>query len=120
MAKKKIPALLGSSTVDVGPGEPDSKSIGSEETVDLTTSATEVPGASIMTRANLPVVAPENAQIIDEGDNAENEEGSADKNNANETRSTNASETGTPRSINSRDDREEIFSSLMSVSVRDQ
>ena len=61
-----------------GPDEPDAKSIGSEETVDLTTTAIEVPDASRMTRANPPVIAPENVQIIDEGDDAENEEGCVD------------------------------------------
>ena len=104
---------------DVEPGEPETKSIGSEETFDLTTAAIEVPGTSRMTRANSPVAAPENVKIIDEGDDGANEEGSADENNANEISSTNASEAGTPRSIDVRTNREEISSPTL-VSVWDQ
>ena len=53
--------------------------MGSDETANLTTAAIEVPGTSRMTRANPPVIAPKDVQIIDEGDDTENEEGSAAK-----------------------------------------
>ena len=71
-----------------------------------------------MTRAKTLVIAPEIMQIVDEGDGAENEEGSADENNVNETRSTNASEADDPRSIDVRPNREEIRSPT-SISMRD-
>ena len=96
-----------------GPGDADNESIGSDETVDLTTTAIEVPGTSRPTCANPAVIAAENVQIIDEGDDAENEEGNAEENNANGSESVNA------RSINIRANRDEIISPI-SVSVRDQ
>ena len=76
----------------------------------MTTAAIEVPDTSRMIRVNPPVVAPENVQVIDEGDDVENEEGIADENSTNETRSTSVSEAGTPRSINVHANREEISS----------
>ena len=102
-------------------GGTDNVSIASDETFDLTTTAIEVPGTSRPTRANPPVVAAENVQIIDEGDDAANKEGSAEQNNANENESINvlSAATATPRSISIRTNRDEI-NSPMSVSVRDQ
>ena len=108
-----------------GPGEADNESIGSDATVDLTTKAIEVPGTSRLTRANPSVIAPGNVRIIDKGDNAENEGGSAEESNANkmesinETESINTLSAATPRSINVCVNRDEIISP-MSVSVRDQ
>ena len=90
------------------------------ETLDLIASAVEVHHVSIPTRSNPPVIGAENVQIINEGDNAENEEGSVQKNNENESASINTSSAVTPRSINVRPTLDEMINSSMSVSVRDQ
>ena len=102
------------------PGDADNESDDSSEAIDLTATAIEVPGTTRPTRSNPPVIAAENVQIINEGDDAEDEEGSEEEDNANatENESVCALSAATPRSINLRADRDEI-SSPMSVSVRD-
>ena len=96
------------------------ESIGSGETFDLTTTTTEVPGTSRPTREDPLVIAPKNAQVVVEGDDVENEEGSAEENNASatESESVNASLAATSMSINARANRDET-SSPMPVSARD-
>ena len=98
-------------------GDTDNKSVGSDETVDITTTALVIPNTARRTWAYPPVIAPKNVQIIDEGENAENDERSCEISGENKTENVNPNTAATPRSIDVRYNRE--ISSSMSVSVRD-
>ena len=94
------------------------------ETVDVTITAIDIPVTARLTRTNPPPIAQENVQIINEGNNVENDKISADKfvsaneNDHNGRESVNLVSLATPSSIDVRDNR--VISSPMSVSVREQ
>ena len=79
----------------------------------------EVPNASRLTHSNPPVIATENLQILNDGENGGNEEESEPDNNTNDSSSFHPSSTATPRLIDVRST-SAMINSLMPLSVRDQ